>query len=136
VPLMRGNVETPALLSRGGKMGLARGQVDCVMLASAGEGSPARDPGRPREFPFWLTRFPTSESYPANAGRTLRTRLGWVAAEVDAWQPHANPRGEASVAIQRHIRSTRDDFMRPSCRSAGGREGRRHNYHRLQCPQL
>ena len=64
-------------------MGLARGQADCVMLASAGEGSPAPNPARPREFPFWLTRFPTSKSYPAIAGRTLRTRLGWVAAEVE-----------------------------------------------------
>ena len=76
-------MKTPALLFRGGEMGLARGQVDCVMLASAGEGSPAPNSARPREFPFWLTRFPTSESYPAIAGRTLRTRLGWVAAEVE-----------------------------------------------------
>jgi hypothetical protein len=49
----------------------------------AGEGSPVpTKPARPREFPFWPTRFPTSEAYPAIAGR-FEPRLGWVATEVE-----------------------------------------------------
>jgi hypothetical protein len=54
---------------------------------------------RSREFPFWLTRFPTSESYPAIAGRCKPPGLGGRRGRA-AWYPHANPRGETSVAIQ------------------------------------
>ena len=39
-------------------------------------------------------------------------------------------------ALVSHFGRLGDHFMRRSCGSAGGREGRRHNYHRLQCPQL
>jgi hypothetical protein len=82
-----GNAKTPEPLSRG-RGGRARGRVGHPVLVLARTRGRSRhqlrhNPARSREFPFWLTRFPTSESYPAIAGRTLRTRLGWVVAEVE-----------------------------------------------------
>jgi hypothetical protein len=79
-------VKTPAPLSRG-LGGRARGSSAFALLGPNGEtfGSPAPHETRrgAEGSPFSLTRFPTSESHPATAGRTLRTRLGWVATEVD-----------------------------------------------------
>ena len=50
------------------------------------------------------------------------------------WQTR---RGSEGSHLQPTSARLGDHFMRPSCGSVGaGREGRRHNYHRLQCPQL
>ena len=62
----------------------------------------ARRPG----FPFWPTRFPTSEAYPAIAGRTLRTRLGWVATEVE---PHDTLMSTPAVRLRWPFRGSLQD---------------------------
>ena len=62
----------------------------------------------PAGFPFWLTQFPTSEAYPAVAGRFEPALAGWPPRSSCMTPPMSVP-GETSVAIQ----APWDHFMRP-----------------------
>jgi hypothetical protein len=66
--------------------------------------------GKALKVPLLADSIPYERGVPSYR-RALRTRLGWVAAEVEPHDTPMSPRGEASVAIQGRLGLLQDALM-------------------------